>query len=311
MTIVYIITIFIGCFILIKSTNLVIKSIKYLAKYFNIAEFVIAFVLAGLATSLPELFIGVMSAVENTSVLSLSNIFGSNIANITLVLGITIIIAKNVSTKSRMVNRNLFYVFILVIYSILLSLDGYLSRIDGIGLVVLFVLYNTILFFQSKEFEKKAGWARKKELIKHIILLFIGIIVLIISAQTVVQSSINLSQVLQSSIFLIGLILVALATSLPELIFGINSFKTGNKDMILGGILGSIASNVTIVLGVTSIISPIIIKNPSLLITSSIFMILAYVIFGFIFKTDKKITWKEGLVLLLFYVIFIIIQPMI
>src|SRR6056297_1421258 len=115
MTIVYIITIFIGCFILIKSTNLVIKSIKYLAKYFNIAEFVIAFVLAGLATSLPELFIGVMSAVENTSVLSLSNIFGSNIANITLVLGITIIIAKNVSTKSRMVNRNLFYVFILVI----------------------------------------------------------------------------------------------------------------------------------------------------------------------------------------------------
>src|SRR6056297_2028933 len=118
MTIVYIIAIFIGCFILIKSTDLVIKSIKYLAKYFHISEFAISFILAGLATSLPELFIGIIAAIKHTSILSLSNIFGSNIANITLVLGLTVIIAKSVSTKSRMVNRNLFYVFILVLYSI-------------------------------------------------------------------------------------------------------------------------------------------------------------------------------------------------
>ncbi len=311
MALIYILAIFIGCFILIKSTDIIIRSINYLAKYFNISEFVIAFVLAGLATSLPELFIGIMSAIEKTGVLSLSNIFGSNIANLTLVLGLSVIVAKQFSSESRMVNRNLIYVFILVVYAVLLSLDGYVSRIDGIGLVVLFLLYNTILFFQSKEYEKKAGWARKKKLIKQVFLLLIGIIVLIASAHVVVQSSIKLAEIIKTSIFLVGLILVALGTSLPEFIFGLRSFKTDHKDMVLGGILGSVASNATIVLGITAIISPIMIKNTSILFTSAIFMIASYIIFSILTKTGKKLAWQEGLMLLLFYVIFIIIQPMI
>ncbi len=308
---IYIITIFIGCFILVKSTDLIIRSIHYLAKYFNISEFVIAFVLAGLATSLPELFIGILSAVDKVSVLSLSNIFGSNISNLTLILGLGVIVAKKIYSSSRMLNRNLIYVFLLVIYAILLSLDGYVSRIDGIGLVVLFVLYNTILFFQSKEFSKKAGWARKKKLFKNILLLFIGIFLLISSAYMVVQASTNLAAIIQASIFLVGLILVALGTSLPEFIFGLRSIKTDHKDMILGGILGSIASNVTIVLGVTAIINPILIQNRSLLATSALFMIVSYIIFVFLSKTDKKLTWQEGLGLILVYIIFIIIQPVI
>jgi len=308
---IYIITIFIGCFILVKSTDLIIRSIHYLAKYFNISEFVIAFVLAGLATSLPELFIGILSAVDKVSVLSLSNIFGSNISNLTLILGLGVIVAKKIYSSSRMLNRNLIYVFLLVIYAILLSLDGYVSRIDGIGLVVLFVLYNTILFFQSKEFSKKAGWARKKKLFKNILLLFIGIFLLISSAYMVVQASTNLAAIIQASIFLVGLILVALGTSLPEFIFGLRSIKTNHKDMILGGILGSIASNVTIVLGVTAIINPILIQNRSLLATSALFMIVSYIIFVFLSKTDKKLTWQEGLGLILVYIIFIIIQPVI
>src|SRR6056297_2937408 len=110
MALVYVLAIFIGCFILIKSTDLIIRSIHYLAKYFNISEFVIAFVLAGLATSLPELFIGILSAVDKVSVLSLSNIFGSNISNLTLILGLGVIVAKKIYSSSRMLNRNLIYV---------------------------------------------------------------------------------------------------------------------------------------------------------------------------------------------------------
>ncbi|HKL16829.1 MAG TPA: sodium:calcium antiporter [Patescibacteria group bacterium] len=311
MTLIYVITIFIGCFLLIKSTDLIIRSIHYLAKYFHISEFVIAFILAGLATSLPELFIGIMSATENASVLSLSNIFGSNISNLTLILGLSVIVAKKLSSDSRMVNRNIIYVFILVIYAVLLALDGYISRIDGIGLIILFVLYNTILFFQSKEFEKKAGWARKKELFKNILMLLLGILFLVASAEMVVQASISLAEIIKSSIFLVGLILVALGTSLPEFIFGLRSFKNNHKHMILGGILGSIASNVTVVLGATAIISPILIQNTSLLLTSAFFMIASYILFAILTKTDKNLSRKEGFILILIYIIFIIIQPVI
>lgn len=308
MAILYIFIIIAASTILVKSAHWIIKALDYIAKYLRTPEFVVAFILAGIATSFPELFVGISSAINKVSVLSLSNILGSNIANITIILGLTIILIKGIKSESRIIKRNIIYVFLLIIYSILLASDGLLSRVDGVGLLILFILYNLILFFQSQEFTKTEGYARRKDLIKNILLLVISLSLLLISAHIIVKASTRLAIELNISLFLIGLFLIAIGTSLPELIFGIQAAKAKHKDMILGNILGSLASNSTAVLGITAIIHPIMIGNTGLLLNSGLFLLVAYILFAIFLIYKNKITLSQGFVLLFFYICFIIIQ---
>ncbi len=308
MTFLYIIVIILASCVLIKATHWIIKSLIYFAQSMKISEFVIAFILAGIATSLPELFVGISSALNNTPILSLSNIIGSNIANITLILGITIILLRGLEIKTKTIQRNISYTALLMIYSLLLCLDGVLSRLDGIALLVSFTLYNLILIHQSQDQSKVIVKAKKGELTKNILLFIISVILLSLSAQVIVETANKLATILNIPLFMVGLFMVAVGTSLPELIFGIRVARQKHKDMILGGILGSVAINSTAVLGITAIISPIVIENSALFFSSIIALLVAYLLFGIFSYSRKKISWQEAIILLLFYITFTIIQ---
>lgn len=304
----YIFIIILASFVLVKSSHWVIKSLTYIAQYLHIPEFVVAFILAGFATSLPELFVGINSAFNQIPILSLGNVLGSNIANLTLVLGLTIIFTRGLKSENRIIQRNIVYTLIVLIYPLLLCLDGELSRTDGLALIVVFVLYNIILFYQSKDFSKKFDRAKRKDLIKKIFFFFFSISLLLFSAHLVVHFSQLIALELKISLFIIGLFLIAIGTSLPELAFGIRAVKEKQKDMILGNILGSLANNSSIVLGVTALISPIIIKNTISLALSAGFLILVYFFFIIFARSNKNISWREGFILLFFYLAFIVAQ---
>jgi len=308
MAFIYIIIIVIACVVLVKSAHWIIKSLIYFAQYLHIPEFVVAFILAGLVTSLPEFFVGISAAITKTPILSLSNIFGSNIANVTLILGLTVILTRGLTLKSKTIQRNIFYTSLLLMYPILLTLDGVLSRVDGLGLLVLFALYILILFHQSQDFTKKFERALRKNLIKNLIIFIISLTFLLTSSYIIVLMSKLLAMELNISLFLVGLFLIAIGTSLPELIFGIQAAQGKHKDMIFGNILGSIAVNSTAVLGITAIICPITINDIGLLITTAIFMFGVYLLFAFFSYSKRKLSWQEGFILLFFYVTFIIIQ---
>lgn len=308
MAIVYIIIIIIFSVILVKSSQWVIRALTYLAKYLHVSEFVAAFILAGVATSLPEIFIGITSAINQMPILSLSNIIGSNIANLTLILGLTIILIKGLSSEAKTIQQNIIYTSILLIYPFLLALDGEISRIDGLGLLVVFLLYNIILIHQSKDFTKKLDRAQKKDLIKNIFIFCLSITLLLGSAHIIVEAANLLASTLNISLFIIGLLLIALGTSLPELVFGIKLGTGEHKDMILGNILGSIAINSTAVVGITALIYPIIIKDISVLIGSAVFLIIVYLLFIIFAQTKKRISWQEAFVLILLYITFVIVQ---
>ena len=308
MTLSYIIIIVLASGILVKAAHWVIKSLIYLAQRMKISEFVIAFILAGIATSLPELFVGISSALNKTPILSLSNVLGSSIANITLILGITIILLKGLNIKIKNIRRNIIYTGLLLVYSLLLCLDGVLSRLDGAALLISFILYNLILVHQSQDQNKIITKTKKKELVKNILLLITSIALLLFSAQIIVVTANNLAIKLNIPLFIVGLFMIAIGTSLPELIFGIRAARQKHKDMILGGILGSLSANSTAVLGITALISPIIIENTSLFISSIIALLVAYLFFGIFSYSQKRISWQEGIILLFFYITFTIIQ---
>jgi len=308
MTFLYIITIILASAILVKAAHQVIKSLAYLAQCLKISEFVIAFILASIATSLPELFVGISSALNKTPILSLSNVIGSNIANITLILGITIILLGGLNIKIKTIQRNIIYTALLMIYSLLLCLDGVLSRLDGLALLVSFTLYNLILVHQNQDQSKIIIKVKKKELTKNILSFIVGIALLLISAQIIVEAANNLAIKLNIPLFIVGLFMVAIGTSLPELILGIRAAHQKHKDMILGGILGSVAVNSTAVLGITALISPIIIKNNALFINGIVALLIAYLLFGIFAHSKKRISWQEAMILLFFYITFTIIQ---
>ncbi len=233
---------------------------------------------------------------------------GTNIANLTLTLGLTVILIRGIDSKKRPIQKNILYTLILLVYLVLLTLDGQLSRTDGLALIILFILYNLILFYQSRDFTKKLDNVKHKDLIRNLLVFIASITLLLISAKIIVKYSTDLASELNIPLFLTGLFLISIGTTLPELVFGIKATKEQHKDMILGNVLGSLTVNSTAILGVVALISPIIIKNNYLFISSSIFLLIAYLMFAVFVLSKEKISWRGGVVLCLFYVAFIIIQ---
>jgi len=292
---------------LVYSSIWIVRSLTKIAIFLKVSEFAIAFILMAFATSLPELFVGIMSAVSGKVTLSLGNLIGANIANITLVIGIPVLLAKGLRVESKVAQKDTFHMFLVMILPLLLMLDQVLSRLDGIILIGVFILY-LIKLWRSKEiFEKKADNVKFTQFFNNLVIFFLAFIVLILSSRFVVKFAGNLAADSNLPIILIGLLLVAVGTTLPELTFGIIAVLSKHKDMALGNILGSMVVNVTLILGLVSLISPINVGF-TFALTSAFYMIIAAFLFLTFVHSERKVNWQEGIALILLYIFFVIMQ---
>ena len=275
----------------------------------NMSEFVAAFILMALSTSLPELFVAISSGLSGTTALSLGDVIGSNIANLTLVAGIGIVIAKEYSPETVTIKRDTRFMFLVsVIPLILLLIGGELSRLDGIILLVIFLVYARHLLKERESFSKKSHDHLTRWQKVGAPVIFIGtLVVLFVSSHYTVNFATAIAVGSGIAPVMIGLILLALGTSLPELSFTINAFLNHKGDLSLGNLIGSVVANSTLVLGVASILSPIT-ANQLLLATAGIFMLLSTFLFLTFIERKDHITTGEGLVLVLIYIVFIITQ---
>ncbi|PIN75651.1 hypothetical protein COV18_02280 [Candidatus Woesearchaeota archaeon CG10_big_fil_rev_8_21_14_0_10_37_12] len=303
-------SVFIGaCLLLIIAGSLVVRSLVRLAEFLKVNEFLFSFIIAGLATSLPELFIGINAALIAQPAIALGTIIGSNIADITLVVGIATLLGQGLKVKSKIVVRDAYLMFFIVSLVVILMFVGKeLSRLDGIILLVVLFVY---LYFMIKK--KEAYTATVSEPIKrwrvigYVMLFLLALPVLFFSASIVVVSGTQLAlDALLPPIF-VGLFFIAIGTSLPELVVQIRAVFSGHPSIALGNIIGSVIWNSTLILGVVAIISPIT-GNLFLFLTSSLFMVIVCLLFAVLVDHGRRLTWKEGLVLLLMYVLFIIVE---
>ncbi len=307
MVLIYLFWFIISCIVLAKSGAWVVSSLSKLAIYFKMSEFIIASIIMAFATSLPELFVAVSAALSKAPSLVLGNVIGSNIANLTLIIGLPIILAKGIDVKSKIEREQCWYMLLISILVLFLMLDRTLSRMDGVILLVVFMLYLIKTLKQSKSFEKVANKVKGIELFNNLALFLISLLILILSAYFVVKYAVLISEILQLPQILIGLFLVALGTSLPELAFGVRAVLSGHKGMALGNIFGSVIFNATLVLGVSALIYPIT-SDFALFLISALFLIVLTFVFWMFIESDKKLSWKEGITLILFYVFFIIVE---
>jgi len=299
---------FAGIAIVVYGADEAIKRLLNLSKFFRISAFVTGVVIAGTLAVLPELSIGILSAVEGTSTFGLGLIFGANVADLTLVIGVVVLLAGEQKITSGML-KNLKIAFIAVLLPVFLLLDGVISRLDGVLLVGAFVVYVFWLLRSAMEEKEVAERMRLSSKVVRlgvtVFLLVIGIMVLFIGSELVTTSAQELSSALGLPLFLIGII-VAIGTCLPEMAFAVRaSEKEGSIG--IGNILGNVLADSMLTIGIIAIIYPIKIPNMASPLAAGIFVAAATVLV-YMRSKDGVIGRKDAVLLLAAYVVFIVLQ---
>lgn len=304
--------IFITSFVfLAKSGSILVRSLTHLARLLSISEFTIAFILMSFATSIPELFIGISSSLGGVPDFSFGNILGANFINITLVIGLIAFFNNGLAIESKISQKKFWFIFLIAFLPILLALDGVVSRIDGLLLILFFFIYIFNLFGERVYFTKVVNGIKiDSEMVyktfKNISSLSLGILILLASTIILVWSGKILAGNLQIGILAFGIIFVAIGTTLPELVFGVRASMLKHESMATGNSIGSVAFNSGFIVGLVSIIKPINIPNgPNFLVVSA-FLIIALLLLNVFIYTKSNISRRESLVLILLYIIFLI-----
>jgi len=296
-----------SCIALVISAELLVKALTKIAFYLRLTEFAVGFMVVALATSIPELFIGITSALKGTPELSLGNVIGANIMDLTLIIGIVALIRKGITIETKTVRTDTLYMFVITLLPLILMLDMEISKFDGFILLAAFFLYAARILRQERRFKDIINNVPRKTFLISITIAVASLVTLLISANFVSQSATTLAAQFMLPPIIIGLFIISIGTTLPELTFETTAVLSKHRYMAFGDLLGSVVANSTLVLGVTAIIHPIS-ANFLLFITSATFM----VVFSFLFMTfvesEKKITVHEGIALIMVYILFVVVM---
>lgn len=299
--------------VLIKATDLVVVSLKALSRITKLGEFAITGLLIGLATSLPELVVGIVSSLEGRPELSLGNLMGANIANVSLVVGTAGLIGGVIHIRRNIFYKEMFYIFLIILLPVILFLDKSLSRVDGLLLITAYIIYSLIIGIKKEE--KTEGEYFGRTIRRFIISvenhrkvwlkLFGGIFLILVSAEIIVRIASEMASSLGVEVFIIGLTLLSMGTTLPEVVFEIEAIRKHETVMVFGNLLGSIAANSLLILGLVSLISPLQIFNLEGYGLALLFFGALFLLFSYFVWTKKRLDRWEGLILLFGYLVFV------
>jgi len=310
---IQILLILVGFVMLIKGADILVDGSSAIAKKLRISEIVIGLTIVSIGTSMPELFVSTSSAIQGSSDISIGNVIGSNICNLLLILGISSVIHPVKFQKETKLIENPMSIILTIIFLIMCNINQDISRMEGIILLMLFaafLTYTVIIGKKSQDqgiIEISLEDAKKISLVKNAALIILGIIGLKIGGDLVVENAKLIATALNISEKIIGLTIVAIGTSLPELVTSVTAAIKGDSDIAIGNIVGSNIFNLLLIIGVSAVITPITynISYNFEFIILFIAMILM-LIFPFI-KPKDEMSRGNGLIFTALYIIYMMI----
>ena len=307
--IIQILLIVLGFVLLIKGADFLVDGSSNIAKKFHIPEIVIGLTIVSIGTSMPELFVSTTSALQGLSDMSLGNVIGSNICNLLLILGTSAMISPvKVQKQTHKVEIPMCLGFTLA-FMLLCNLGNDVSRFDGIILLILFCGFIAYTLYIAKKgvSDEEESSDDTGSILKNILLIIVGIAGLKIGGDLTVDNSVLIAQELGLSEKVIGLTILAIGTSLPELVTSVMAALKGNDDIAIGNIIGSNIFNMLMIIGVTAVITPIT-YNVTYNIQLIILIISMIVLFIFPLLPPKdKMTRSHGVVYLLMYIAYLVL----
>ena len=295
-----------GLTVLIIGGNLLLKAAVSISLRFGIPKLLIGMTVVSLATSAPELIVSIKSALKGSPDLAISNVLGSNIANLGLVLGITILFSP-ISTSKSVYRKEWPIMMFSAIYFLIVIVDGTISKIEGGILVCFLVMTISALIKLRDKSEVELENSNEDSLFKSLFILFFGGLFLYYGSEWFIDGAIMLANSFGISERIIGITVVSVGTSIPELVTSLVAVFNKEKSISLGNLLGSNIFNVFAVLGITSLVTPLTVLDQSI-INYDIYVMLffAAIILPLIFFPKKLVLGrKEGIIILLFYTLYV------
>lgn len=304
-----------GFVLLVWSADKFVDGASSTAKHLGMPSLLIGMVIVGFGTSAPEMVVSAMAAMDGNPGLALGNAIGSNIVNTALILGVTALIAP-IAVNSKIIKKEIPILILIVIISGILMLDDTLSRTEGFLLLgAFFSLIGWSIYSALKSKGDALESEMEEELQSHIMplkqgifWLVAGLVVLIVSSRILVWGSVNIAHLLGISDLIIGLTIVALGTSLPELAASVIAARKGEHDIAIGNVVGSNMFNILAVIGIATTIAPMNGIDPLVLQrdwTTMFALTIGLFIMAYGFKGKQgQINRIEGAILLLAYIAY-------
>ncbi len=301
--IIQIILLIVGFLFLIKGADYFVDGASSIANVLKIPTLIIGLTVVAFGTSAPEAAVSVAAALSGSNAIAISNVVGSNIFNILLILGLCSLVAT-MKVDPKLVKQDLPF---LLLTSILLTgtvfLTWQISRLLALIFLILIVAYVAYLVYNARKSEESKFVEKPKySLILSIVIVIVSLVAIVLGAQLVVNSAKFIALSLGMSETLIGLTIISIGTSLPELITSLTAVKKGENNIAIGNIVGSCLFNILFILGLSGFIHPIVVGHG--MIIDLCVMILATVLLYVFSYLDEKLDKKEGIIFIIFFIIY-------
>ena len=302
--------IIVGFVFLIVGADVLVDGASGIAKKFHIPEIIIGLTIVSIGTSMPELFVSITSAIDGYSDMAIGNVIGSNLSNLLLILGLSAILRPVVFQKETRKYEIPMCLIFTVILMIFCNTAQTITRIEAIVLLGLFCLFIAYTIYMGKKESANEVIEIKEEekensTLKNIILIVLGIIGLKVGGDFVVNNAVKVAEYFNLSEKIISLTILAIGTSLPELVTSVTAAIKGNSDIAIGNIIGSNIFNMLLIIGVSSFIHPIS-YNLSYNFDMSILFISTVILALFpIIPPKNEMSRVNGIVYVLLYIAYL------
>ncbi len=305
-----------GFVLLVKGADFLVEGSSNIAKKFHIPEIIIGLTIVSIGTSMPELFVSTTSAIEGHSDMAMGNVIGSNVCNLVLILGLaTVIRPIKFQRETRLIEIPV-CLALTIIFMVLCNIGGGISRIDAVILMILFAMFIAYTIFMAKkgeQFDNKNEDGKKEEnldeipIIKNLFLIILGVIGLKFGGDFTVDNAVILAQHFNISEQIISLTILAIGTSLPELVTSVTAAFKGSSDIALGNIIGSNIFNMLLIIGVAAFIKPVA-YNFQYNVDMAILIFSTFVLALFpVIPPKNEMSRMNGFVYLVIYAIYLVI----
>lgn len=292
-----------GFVLLVKGADWFVEGAASIADKFGIPQIVIGLTIVAMGTSAPEAAVSISAALKGSAEITIGNVLGSNILNILIILGLTSVI-RTIAVQRTTIHYELPMVIgITVLLAVLGLHDHVVSRLEGVLLMGCMVVYMLYLLRLAKrgvvENEELDAYAEKAPMVKLIFLVVIGMAAIVWGSDIAVNAATAIARIFGLSERIIGLTIVALGTSLPELVTSVTAAMKGNSDIAVGNIVGSNLFNIMFVVGITALITPVV-YSASFLV-DSVVAVASAVLLLLCVLPQARLGRKSGLLMLLCY----------
>lgn len=258
---IQIVLLVVGFVMLVKGADWFVEGVAGIAEKFGIPQLVIGLTIVAMGTSAPEAAVSITSAMKGSAGITIGNVVGSNILNVLVILGLTAVITR-VAVQKSTVRYEIPFMLIITLVLLGLGLSGNeITFVEGIILWALFIVYMVYLFRMAKNQKEEADDSKKQPVWMLILLGIVGAVLVVWGADISVDAASAIAKMFGMSDRLIGLTIVALGTSLPELVTSVTAARKGKADIAIGNIVGSNVFNILFVVGTTALVTPVIFER--------------------------------------------------